>query len=685
MNTHDYAKKLTRIRQHQTNNQTPSAIFGSIGELPQALMTRPPIRIGLWPCNSEENPTVAMALWVAFAHLLERWGDIEVYRLFVRFEDAPEDFVWTMDKSQFDVEDWQLDSLDDNVGIWGTLTKQEEQWQLLVTREDDLTADTADANDADEIELTATHIMDLFNQLPELAHRIAQTFGANRLNDLDQPYMITDRISETPQLITFFDYLVEWETSLLASLWGVEWDDHDIRSDMERLLNAAKAVPEQLVSWLAAKSFAQAMRPGYSLIGEVIADNLDTVIQALDSPRSVQILAQAMNDMGYAQRAYHLLESAITQQATMTTYATLAQIYIHNGLIQPAVATYQNAIAASLTDAPLFRAYGHALTVAYERDIPVERYVLIDENKYGEHLSRWEAVAAYESALVLNPDDIASRYLKLTELSEIAESEQVIWDNFAQLLEHDVRGNLVRDVIEGFYFMQDFTQPIQTIEKLIEQQPERPDLYTNLAALQMMADDHEQASTWLNKAHAIVTTTEDKADIERMLLSARDPQFEQRLGDISGILSAGRALDSDDVDFLENAVENAPHLVATRILLGTAYYLWHEYDDALEVFMDAQEILPDQPIIIDWLARILWHSGEREMAFTYLNRGLAAHPSNVQLLARVGQYLFDSHQLADARAYLGRAEDIDPQNASLNNVKKYIAQKMAENPDQYNS
>ena len=64
-----FARKLMRINQVAVRTNTPSAIFGTLGELPQALSHRASLRIGLWPCVSEK-PELAMGLWAALAHLL---------------------------------------------------------------------------------------------------------------------------------------------------------------------------------------------------------------------------------------------------------------------------------------------------------------------------------------------------------------------------------------------------------------------------------------------------------------------------------------------------------------------------------------------------------------------------------------------------------------------------------------
>jgi cytochrome c-type biogenesis protein CcmH/NrfG len=107
-------------------------------------------------------------------------------------------------------------------------------------------------------------------------------------------------------------------------------------------------------------------------------------------------------------------------------------------------------------------------------------------------------------------------------------------------------------------------------------------------------------------------------------------------------LDAGNELPADEVEFLEAVVEQAPHLVEGHLALARAYFFWDDKPAALEVLLDSQEALPDQSAVLLLLARILWESDEKETAFKYLNRGLAAYPFHVGLLARTGQYLFEN-------------------------------------------
>src|SRR5215216_1511266 len=93
-------------------------------------------RIGLWPLVSSA-PDISMGLMTLLAFLLERYQGVIVYRLFANVDDA-EAFEWTMERSQFGVDDWQLEELDENVGVWGTLERNGAGWQLEIDVENDL-------------------------------------------------------------------------------------------------------------------------------------------------------------------------------------------------------------------------------------------------------------------------------------------------------------------------------------------------------------------------------------------------------------------------------------------------------------------------------------------------------------------------------------------------------------------
>ncbi len=677
-----FARRLMRINERVVASNNASAIFGSVGDLPQAISSRAPLRIGMFPCVGDE-PLIAMGLWSTLAHLLDRWGDIEVYRLFVNFHEEPEDFVWTLDKSQFTIEEWDIEYLDENIGMWGTLEAIDTGWKLTVTIDDD----NLTGEEADEIDLTliAATQGELFSKLPDFAVQIADAINAGRLDDTDPSYPEVNITVDTI-FTTFLEHFIEWDVNLLATLWGVEWEDDEVIDAFTKFLEVSSAIGSDFIAWVVAKSIAQTMRPGYSLIGDLLIERVTDVSEAFnDSYYPIPILADSVFNMGFTQKSYRLLDTELEKHPNNTiAWLKSGDVLAEGGLFLQAIDKFQTAIEKEAVNNHLYRAYGNILLSAEQSDTENnDTFILIDVAEYEQNHAIWEAIEAYSEALKLDPDDLRACYARVLNLAEVDFEQVYLWESFAKLVEMDTDGDYTADVIDSFYDVSEIDAGVAALERLIEENPDRLDLYMNLAALHLAAYDSPAALPLLVRAKSLAKTTSQLADIERMALMANDSEFEYRFGEVMSILDAGNKLQANDVEFLEDLVEQAPHAIEGHLALARSYYAWEEYDEALEVLLDAQESFPDQPSILDWLARILWESGERETAFTYLNRGILAQPFNVQLIARAGQYLFDNDQLIEARRYLARAESIQPKHPMLNAVRNYIAQKIADNPNKY--
>jgi tetratricopeptide (TPR) repeat protein len=676
-----FARRLMRIREKSSQRDTLSPIMGSVAitDLPAFSAY---YRIGLWPCISAEKPEFAMGLWVLLAHYLERWRGVRVYRLLVKLEGEPEDFDWSIEQSQFEVDDYPVESLDENIAIWGTLNKTEDKWQLKVFIENDLL--TGEDNEPAELDFNADLITDFVAQLPKIALSILQTLESSIVDDTEALTFTVDNLPDEAKLTALFSNLLEWDVQLLASLSGVEIEDADIESDFDALLEAGKAANHDVAAWAIANAVAHTMLPGYSVFGDLFVERVDEIVEAFPaSYLPAPMLATAIYQMGQIQDAYDLLEGEIeTHSDSAMARLKLAQLYGQSGRLADTVACLQDAISANVTNNYLYRAYGNVLQVVEQRGEIMDEFVLIDADEIDEDQTLWEAIAAYDAALKITPSDTRALYNQLLLLLMVESEEQRIWDTFKRLLQLDGAGEYIRDVIENMYDL-DIKPGINAIEAMIKAQGERIDLFINLAALHLAQEAGDEAKPYLEKAKAMTDVTEKLAEIERLLLVADDSEFEQRFGELEAVINAGNSLDADDVEFLENASESAPHLIDAHLLLAGAYYAWEDNDAALEVLLDTQEKIPNNPAVIDMLAKILWEAGEEKLAFEYLNKGLAAYPFSVPLLTRTGQFLFDNGQLADARTYLGRAEEIAPQHPALQLVRAYIVSKIAENPGLY--
>src|SRR3954469_17204729 len=90
--------------------------MGVLGQ--RAKSQRSPFRVGLWPILSDSEPEIAMGLGLVLAALLERTPAVRVYRLLAQVSETPNSYEWDLANSQFGVDDWELEGLDENVAIW---------------------------------------------------------------------------------------------------------------------------------------------------------------------------------------------------------------------------------------------------------------------------------------------------------------------------------------------------------------------------------------------------------------------------------------------------------------------------------------------------------------------------------------------------------------------------------------
>jgi tetratricopeptide (TPR) repeat protein len=679
-----FARRLMRLTEQQTRSEDLSAIFGSFGASPKGLQPKTTYRIGLWSCLYEPQPELAMGLWSALAYLLESWNGVRVYRLFTAFADDQETLDWSIEQTQITVEDWAVDSLDENIAIWGEITKDDSGYTLIVTIENDIL--TGVDNPPDELTFHQPYAYQFFAALPDIANHIADKIGASRRKDVIPIYDTAP--ADAHDLIDFCEKLVKWDVRLIASLWDIEWEDDLIEADLDALISAGQSLDGDFGGWAVANAIGQTMVPGYSVIGDLLVDRIDDVVQAFsDNHIPVAVLAQSMYSMGYTNEAITLLrDKAQTHQTADIIWLTLGDLHGRSGRILEAIAAFQTAVDHQATSAILYRTYGTALRLADQNGEMIEVFKLIDEDDIDDaDAILWEAVEAYDAALDIDPDDIVTRHLQLSELVFLEADEDYFWEKFEQLLERDIEGYYLRDVIEDMYEIEDITRGIKAIETKIADEGERYDLYINLASLHLAHDEGDEARPYLEKAKAQISVSdvETLADLERLLLVADDPYFDRHFADLEAVIMAGNSPSTGDVEYLEQVSEDAPHLIDAHILLARAYVIWDDGDAALDVLLDIHERLPKSPIVIELLATIFWKAQEKELAFQYLNQGLETFPFYVPLIVQTGRYLFDNGQLDDARAFLTRAEEIAPRDPVLRDTRTYIANQMAQYPERY--
>ena len=679
----EFAHKLITINEKQTQDVLPSVIFGSAGSLGQSLIRRPDYRIGLWPLTSDDEPHIALGFMNALGHHLEQYRSVQVYRLFVKLPelDNPNDYEWVISDSQFEIDDWQLDDLDENVAIWGALKVKSDSWVLEIEVEIDDNED----EDNPVLEYKTADLKTLINQLPEIASDIANEIGFKTdLFDLDLTTTSSDSF-----LRTLLKQQFEWQRNLMLSLWGKTWSEDNILDGFDGLLQHI-STEDNFVKWSTAQNIIDATLPGYTkispMIVELILENKNTFQDQL----TTRIVARKLFDLGHPRIAIDMLNDIVTNEAnskSTSNWQSLAELQWRAGRAYEAIKTCQHAISNDAISGSLLSLYQDILLLVQNPE-QIEDFVYIDSDEYDEtspqNLAVFEGIEAMRTALKLgeNQDIVLKRQLSL-QIS-VLDIDTAFWHDFARLIDLDETGEYISEIIDEMYELDDIQPAIDALRKLSTEHTNRFDIKLNLAFALIVDEQDDEAVDILE---ALQDETEDEKIInesERLLLLIDDPQFELKLNEFEQILDAGNTISSDDVDYLEDLLEKVPILAEAYIVLAKAYRAWDEDETALEALVDGHAELPDNPAIIELMATIVWDSGDSELALEYLQKGLKVSPQNVPLLALMGQYLYEEDYIEASRAYLAKAEAISPRHPALMLVKKELSKLIASGKDSGN-
>ncbi len=673
-----------------SSQPTDSAIFGSARSLSRFTTTvnsrslarssldglpagSSRIRIGLWPCVSAEAPKLAMGLNIVLAFLLERYSDIQVYRILAKLDDtqSPDSYEWYISDSQFGIDDWEIEGLDENVFINSTLNKSDGKWQLQVEVESEF--DDED-EDVPVFSLQAADTLALIKSLPQLVEQIAVHLNTSHQRLTATTYQIENGFDEE-SLHNFLSLVFEWELNLYLLLWGKAWEDEDIEQLLDRLISSA-AILDDFGAWTLGLLLRRTFLPGFALVGDILAPKIPQIAETFLHYPALQIhLGWSALRMGRSDVAYVLLERAVeAHQQSPRLWLTLAEAYRSERGWDDALDTFQTAIELEAVDSVLYQRYADLLLTASYNDYEFEEFLLIDPDDYDGDYAVWEAIAAFEAAYELD-NDIDTLYYALVQLSSL--DEDMFWDKFSQLANADTTGEYVRNLLESAHDIDDFTPAIEALEHLNKENPERVDILINMGLAYTLNDEHDKAIELLEQALEKATEPEHIADIQRLLLVAEDPMFEARFAELTSQLEAGKSISESDMDFLEEALETAPSIVDLYLAIARGYALWEDFDAAIEVLEDGLKELPDDPDITELYAGVLWLQDKTEAAITTLEQALEKHPHHVPLLCRMGRCMFDSDEEELAREYLARAELIEPENPILRRTRAYIARALA--------
>jgi tetratricopeptide (TPR) repeat protein len=663
---------MKSLGQQPSDAAAPTSIFGSAAGLAQAIQTDAQYRISVYPILCPEFPEVAMGLASCLCYLLEQYNDTHVYRCFARIDEADEDREISRSDYQFAVADWELDGLADNVVLDGTLLHDSGQFALSIGFDDSLSLTEADRA---SLEYAFASLPAAIAGLPKVAEDIYHSLaGESHTAAIISYDLVPSGIEELEYLL---ESVFEWNLDVYLYLWDVAWDKEAVSEQFKELAALCQANPSEFAFWCLGMLAKHVMQPGINSIGEIVAPYLKSAFpDDIEATAGAAAAARGLMRISQAQAAIGVLQPRLRPDAAASLWCAMAQIYLDSGQFDKAIDITQLALESGMQDPALYWQYAQLLMEAEVKNWDVQEVLLIDPDEYDDeaHINV-EIANALKLYTSQSKSDLGVLQLALTYMIDANDDE--LWVYFERLSNQDEEGLYTGDLIDRMIELEDYDQAYDILERQLDSNPYA---CVHLAQLALADADTALALEMIETCRAKFAEVDEnlKLELQRLQLKATLPAFDAQFAEIKLVLSTNRPVAEDQVDLLERAIELAPELVDLHLLLSQCYRSWRDSDSVLEVLREAEQRAGPDPRIDLGIAQMLWERNEREDAVSMLNAALERFPLDVSLLAQMANCLIENNQLDDARQYIDRAEAIAPSHRAIWQVRRLVAQKMAE-------
>ncbi len=667
----DAASRMKSVGKYEQDDGAPSSIFGSAAGLAQSIETEEQYRISVYPIICAQSPDIAMGLASCLAYLLEQYRDAKIYRCFARF-DANDDNSEISDSDyQFEIADWELTGLADNVVLSGRLEVGSSGCDL------DLVLDSGLLDQREPEQYTTHHdsLAETVQELPRVAAQLMESLAGPNYEQTIIEYATADL--DAQKLESLLESVFYWNLDVYLSFWGVEWQQVDRLEQFREVAALGATHKSEFAAWCLGMMTEQVMQTGLAEFGEVLVPEIPQWFDA-DSRLAGGAAAAAtgLAKLGFSDRAIDLVNQYLAPEAEAGVWSRAVEIQLEAGQISSAIDTCQRALESGAEHPALFWQYAQILINAETHEWDVEALLFVDpETVADEEQLPAEIMHALKSHIELAPDNLRALQLALTYMIDLEDA--ALWSAFENLARNDTFGGFTDDIIDRLLDLPEHKPAYDILKGATDANPYA---HVFLAQLALADEDHALASETIQACRAQLVELDDslESELQRLELSAKLPGFEASFAEIKLLLGSNSQVTEEQVDLLENAVEIAPRMIDLYIVLSRCYLSWKDNESALEVLNDARRLAGDAPQIELGLARILWANNEREQAISQLNAGLEAFPGDIYLLAQMANYLIANDQLEDARPYILRAETIAPSHRAIWQVRHLIAQKMAQ-------
>ncbi len=664
------AERMKSLGREVRTSGAPSSIFGSAASLAQSIETDERFRISVYPIISVDEPEIAMGLASCLAYLLEQYPSTRVYRCFARIDPDDDSAEITAEDYQFQISDWELEGLADNILFSGTLKGDAGGYTLQLALDLSLLSNGDFAN----FEFQFASLAELVGGLPVAAEALMTELAGETGEAAIISYAPPDLAAE--QLSRLLEYVFDWNLDLYLQLWGSEWDEADLLAQFDEIALLASEEQSEFAYWCLGMVGKQIMQTSLEEIGDILAPQLNsTLADSKHFAPAAAALALGLSNLGFVDQATELLQPYLLPDVPASIWISMIEVHMAGGELAEAIDSNQLALENGLQHPALYWQYAQLLMVAEANEWDIDEVLLIDPDEHPEekHIT-FEIANALKLQLAQKPNNLSALQLALTYMIDAEDDE--LWIYFEQLVKQDTAALFVGDIIDRLIDIEhDLAYDI-----LERQLASNPYAYVYMAQLALADDDEQLAADTIATCRQEHPSIDDDLalELQRLELYARLPEFEETFAEVKVMLNAKRHVSEDMVQTLENASEIAPKLVDIYVILSRCYLSWKDSETALEVLQDGAELAGPHPQIDLGLAQVLWLRGQQEDAITKLNQSLEAFPNDVLLLVQMANYLIINDQFDAARQYIAQAELIAPSHRAIWQVRRLVAQKMAE-------
>lgn len=667
---HVLAQRLMNLHNEVASKPSARAIFGSGNELTANLARQMPYRIGLWPCIGDDT-TLSIAVWSALAHLLEVRNNIQVYRIFANLGDVTEHSIDVNTlTTQFSVDDWIFEELNENIAVWGHLTSDNQVYELTLWIESDF---VKEEDAVAERTFRADNLSQLVNQLPAVADFVIDSSNGDK--DIEQKKVFTPTMPEfTASNPNLFDAVHSWEMTVMGFLWNGDIDDEVIIALFEKMMVACETDWDY---WLVGATLYHATLPGLSLIGEVLVEEALAYEYPVYADYNL-FVARAMLRLGRASEAYQFMQDVEehygTEKLSVALWLTYADLLIRMGDLTGAIEIFQSAIELDAVSVDLYRLYAYTLELAERYDINLSTFILIDPEERLYDRLLWEAISAYDEILRLDASNNLAIFQQLPHLITLDIPE--FWQIFEKLVQRDEHYEFVSDAVALLenHDVDDINQGIQILEKQISVKTDVYALEMALLKLLIIDSQTEPARTLLQKLRAHKEASNNEADLDYLTLMLEFDNFSYWLGEVQTIVMAGNRLTQQNIRQLERAMAVAPNMMLLHILYAKALLATDEASEALDHLLDVYAEHERDIVLITMIVEILREFDDDALTVEYIKKGLEIDPMYAPLLIQATHFYLDIESYDIVRSFLAQLESHYPNAPELKELRQRIAQ-----------